>query len=131
MATLCAITFALPAAAQTLISPDQFLDMAVGKTLTFYHYQTGAFVGVEQFLNRSLTVWQEGEDTCVYGQISVPDGQICFLYDNDDSGVPVCWWPFLHDDRLMVRLAPFGQSEIQEVRSVTNETISCPNAPIS
>ncbi len=119
------------AMAQSMITPDAFLDAAVGKTLMFYEIRSGELVGTEQFLNRHVSVWREEGRGCVYGQITTPNGQICFLYDNDPDGIPVCWWPFLHQDRLMVRLASFADGEIQEVRSITESSLNCPNAPTS
>lgn len=120
-----------PAAAQFRITPDAFLDAAEGKTLSFYDMRTGELVGVEQYLSRSLSVWKQAGGRCVYGQITQRHGRICFLYDDDLDGLPVCWWPFADGDRLMVRLAAFVNAQIQEVRSITTEQISCPNAPVS
>ena len=119
------------ASAQTLISPEAFLDAVVGKTITFYDIRSNTLVGTEEFLNRSFSVWRmEGRD-CVYGQITTSNGQICFLYDDAPDGLPVCWWPFLHNNRLMVRLARFVGSETQEVRSITEDGLNCPSAPVS
>ncbi len=119
------------ATAQTRISPEAFLNAVQGKTVDFHEIRSGHLVGTEQFLSPSLSVWKERGDNCVYGQITTPNGQICFLYDNDLDGVPVCWWPFLHEDRLMVRLASFTGGEIQEVRRITEDGLDCPSAPIS
>ena len=123
----------LPAqvSAQTVITPDEFLDAVVGKTIKFYEVRSGFLVGTEQFLNRSTSVWRIEGRGCVYGQITTPNGQICFLYDDDPDGIPVCWWPFLHEDRLLVRLATFLNSETQEVRSITEDGVNCPSTPIS
>lgn len=129
--SLCAALLPGWASAQTMITPEAFLDAAVGKTLTFYEIRSGGLVGTEQFLNRRMSVWREEGQGCVYGQITTPNGQLCFLYDNDPDGIPVCWWPFLHEGRLMVRLASFVDGEIQEVRSMTDRGLDCPNAPLS
>ncbi|MCL6285390.1 hypothetical protein M3P21_17820 [Ruegeria sp. 2012CJ41-6] len=130
-AALGAIVMMSPASAQTRITPEAFLDAATGKTLSFYEIETGELVGVEQFLNRSLSVWKEPGQPCVYGKITTPEGRICFEYDNRPERPPVCWWPFARGDRFMVRLDVFLNAEIQEVRSITNEGIACPNAPTS
>lgn len=119
------------APAQTLISPDAFLDAVVGKTITFHEIRSGMLVGTEEFLSPTLSVWRMEGRGCVYGRITTPNGQICFLYDDAPDGLPVCWWPFLHNDRLMVRLARFTGSETQEVRSITEDSLNCPGAPIS
>nr|WP_174840330.1 MULTISPECIES: hypothetical protein [unclassified Ruegeria] len=118
------------AAAQTIISPEAFLEAVVGKTIQFYEIRSGILVGTEEFLNPSLSVWRAEGRGCVYGRITTPNGQLCFLYDDDEDGLPVCWWPFLHEDRLMVRLVEFPRSEIQEVRSITEDSLDCPVTPI-
>nr|WP_217359519.1 hypothetical protein [Ruegeria arenilitoris] len=117
--------------AQTRITPEAFLTAVQGKTVTFHDYPSGFLVGAEEFLSPTLSVWRMEGRGCVYGQITTPNGQICFLYDDDADGVPVCWWPFLHEDRLMVRLASFSRREIQEVRSITEDGLNCPSTPIS
>jgi len=117
--------------AQTRITPEAFLDAVQGKTVKFHDYPSGELVGTEEFLSPTLSVWRMEGRGCVYGQITTPDGQICFLYDDDPDGLPICWWPFLHEDRLMVRVATFAYSEIQEVRSITEDGLNCPSAPIS
>jgi len=131
IARLLAALLPAYASAQTVITPDEFLDAVVGKTIKFYEVRSGFLVGTEQFLNRSTSVWRMEGRGCVYGQITTPNGQICFLYDDDPDGIPVCWWPFLHEDRLLVRLATFLNSETQEVRSITEDGVNCPSTPIS
>ncbi len=119
----------VPVSAQELISPEMFLDLADGKTLTFHDYHSGDLVGVEEYLNRSLSVWRDRTGTCVYGRITTEDGKLCFLYDNDADGLPVCWWPFLDGDRILVRTARFWEVEVQEVVKVSEDGLSCPSAP--
>ncbi|WP_336508913.1 hypothetical protein [Ruegeria lacuscaerulensis] len=117
--------------AQTRITPEAFLDAVQGKTVKFHDYPGGDLVGTEEFLSRSLSVWRMEGRGCVYGQVTTPNGQICFLYDDDPDGLPVCWWPFLHEGRLMVRLATFSYTEIQEVLSISENGLDCPSTPIS
>ncbi len=131
LATLGVALIPAWASAQTVITPEAFLDAVVGKTLKFYEIRSGDLVGTEQFLTRATSVWREEGRGCVYGQITTPNGQICFLYDNDDDGIPVCWWPFFYKDRFMVRLASWSDGEIQEVRSITEAGVNCPSTPIS
>ncbi|MEX0284864.1 MAG: hypothetical protein AB3N23_09655 [Paracoccaceae bacterium] len=130
---LAALIAAVPliAQAQTRIAPEAFLAAVQGKTVKFHDYPSGVLVGTEEFLSPSLSVWRMEGRRCVYGQITTPNGQICFLYDDDPDGLPVCWWPFLHEDRLMVRLATFARTEIQEVLSISEDGLNCPSAPIS
>ncbi len=117
--------------AQTRISPEDFLSAVEGKTADFHEIHTGALVGIEQFLSSKLSVWWQPGLGCVYGQISVSNGQICFQYDDIGEGVYVCWWPFEHEGRLMVRESSFAFAEIQEIRRISNDNLDCPNAPIS
>ncbi len=118
------------APAQTLITPEAFLSAIVGKTITFHEIRSGMLVGTEEFLSPTLSVWRMEGRGCVYGQITTPNGQICFLYDDAPDGLPVCWWPYLYNDRLMVRLARFVGSETQEVRSISEDGLNCPSAPV-
>ena len=130
LAALCAVA-PVSTTAQTRITPEAFLTVVQGKTVRFHNFPSGDLVGTEEFLSPTVSVWRMEGRGCVYGQITTPDGQICFLYDDDADGLPVCWWPFEHEGRLMVRLTTFAYTEIQEVRSITEDGLSCPSAPIS
>lgn len=121
---------AAPALAQELITPGQFLDIAEGKTLTFHNWDTGSFFGIEQFLSRSLSVWRETGKDCVYGRVTAEGRELCFRYDNAPERL-VCWLPFRHGDRLLVRLARFSDPEVQEIVGISEDPIPCPNAPTS
>ena len=127
---LCVVT-PLATQAQTRITPEAFLGAVKGKTVRFYEIVSGDLVGTEEFLSQTVSVWRMEGRGCVYGQITTPDGQICFLYDDDVDGVPVCWWPFEHKGKLLVRLATFAYTEIQEVRSISDDGLNCPTAPVS
>ena len=115
--------------AQERITPDEFLDFADGKTLTFSDVSSGSIVGIEEFLSRKLTVWKDRSLTCVYGEIRIESDQLCFYYDRDQDGLPACWWPFRDGDRLFVLLADLGNYQAQEVTNVTTETLDCPEIP--
>ena len=115
--------------AQERISPEAFLDRAVGQTLTFELLGTGIVVGREEFLNRRLSVWREEGDTCVYGRVTVEDGKLCFLYDDRLDEPPVCWWTFQHEGQLLVYFAGSGDTEIQEVTRIDKNGLNCPVKP--
>ncbi|WP_271950279.1 hypothetical protein [Ruegeria faecimaris] len=132
-AAIAALVMAVPSAieAQTRITPEAFLGAVQGKTVKFHVYDSGMLVGTEEFLSPTLSVWRMEGKGCVYGKITTPNGQICFLYDDDEDGLPVCWWPFLYEDQLMVRMVGFSRTEIQEVRDISEKGLNCPSAPIS
>ena len=117
------------AVAQERVSPELFLDFALGKTLTFDTFPSGELVGVEEYLRRDLSVWRDRSGICVYGQISVENDQVCFLYDNDEDGVPICWITFLEGERWFVLSTNGRRSEIQEITGVTKEGLDCPESP--
>lgn len=118
-----------PAFGQERITPDAFLDDAVGKTLTFELLGTGNVVGREEFLNRRLSVWREEGDTCVYGRIEIEKDQLCFYYDHRGPEDPACWWTFRDGDRLLVLFAGSGDREIQEVTRIDDTGLDCPVKP--
>jgi hypothetical protein len=126
---LLGLIVASPAFGQERITPDAFLDTAVGKTLTFEMFGTGRVVGREEFLNRKLSVWREEGDTCVYGRITIEKDQLCFYYDHRGPEDPACWWTFRDEDRLLVLFAGDGEREIQEVTRIDESGLDCPVKP--
>ncbi len=115
--------------AQERITPDDFLDIANGRTLTFQDLHSGSVIGIEEYLTRKLSVWKDRSGRCVYGQITIEDGQLCFLYDDDRDGIPVCWWTFRDGDRLLVHLADLVDRQIQIVTEISDDTLDCPTVP--
>lgn len=130
-AAICAaMALATPGAAQDQITPDEFLDRAVGNTLSFYAVPSGRLVGIEEFLRRDLSVWRPRGGDCTYGRITVENGQLCFLYE-ELSDQPVCWYTFDMEGTLMVRLAQLSELDVQEVRDITTKSLNCPEEAIS
>ena len=84
-------------------------------------------VGVEEFLRCDLSVWREAGRGCVYGDVSVEDGQICFQYDDED--LPICWVPFSDGERFFFATGAPGPVEMQEVVAITDKTLDCPVKP--
>lgn len=116
-----------PSAAQDQISPELFLDQAVGNTLTFRGLSNNNFVGVEQFLRRDLSVWATANGRCTYGQIEIRGPLICFIYDdNPDPGN--CWTPFVDDGDLVVVGV---RGDMQRITQIEQRDISCEGAPLS
>ena len=119
---------ALPATAQQQITPDEFLDRAEGRTLTFADYASGSIVGVEQFLSRKLSVWAQSNGRCSYGHIELRGPLICFLYENFPNPEN-CWIPFNDGGELLVMSQrDFG---IQRITNVSDDEVTCQGAPLS
>ncbi|PSL21926.1 hypothetical protein CLV88_101350 [Shimia abyssi] len=119
------------ASAQTMISPDTFLDRATGKTLNFYLLGTENLVGIEQFLRRDLSVWKPVGGDCVYGKIVTDDRKICFHYDGYPNAEENCWVPFRDGEQLFVRTDRLLNPETHYVGEISERQIACENAPTS
>lgn len=117
------------AGAQERISPEVFLDAAVGRTLEFRVFPSGDYVGTEEFLRRDLSVWRAENQDCVYGDVSVVNDQLCFLYDDDADGLATCWATFADDGTYFVATGEPGAIEVQEVSSISEESLACPMKP--
>jgi len=116
------------AAAQEQISPDTFLELATGHTLTFTDYDSDFVVGVEQFLRRDQSVWAQSNGRCSYGTIEIRGPLLCFLYENFPNP-DNCWMPFRSDDGLLVMSA--ANRQIQRVTGITDEPVVCEGVPLS
>ena len=127
----CIATLALfigtPCLAQTQISPEMFLDQAVGKTLTFTEKRSGQTVGVEQFLSRDKSVWTAVDFRCTYGKIEVRGPLICFTF-KDYPNPENCWMPFIDDTGLLVMSRSF---DIQRITAITDDPVICEDVPLS
>lgn len=119
---------ALPIHAQEQLTPDGFLDLATGRTLTFSSVISGGVVGVEEFIRRDLSVWADDSGRCAYGRIEVRGALLCFIYE-DAPDPDNCWIPFLDDGALLVLSQ--RTTEVQRISEVTDTPISCEGAPIS
>ncbi|UWR21419.1 hypothetical protein [Sulfitobacter sp. S190] len=115
-------------AAQDQLAPDTFLDMIVGRTLTFGTIGEGRTVGVEQFLRRDRSVWADKTGRCTYGQIDIRGPYICFIYE-DYPDPENCWLPFNDTGRLLVMSKRRG--EVQQITDLSDDPVLCEDAPIS
>jgi len=116
------------AVAQQKITPQEFLDRANGKTLTFTDRNSGSVVGVEQFLNRELSVWAQSDGRCSYGKISVRGELMCFLYE-DFPNPDNCWLPLEADGELLVLST--GSFQILMITQINEKPVICEGAPLS
>ncbi|MEH6521052.1 hypothetical protein [Sulfitobacter sp.] len=119
---------ATQAAAQDQMSPDRFLDLIVGKTLSFSSMRTDGLVGEEQFLRRDLSVWADQTGRCTYGRIELRGPLICFVYE-DAPNPDNCWIPFMDNGTLLV-LSKWT-NEVQRISDISEEPITCEGAPLS
>ncbi len=116
------------AVAQEQLTPDGFLDLAHGRTLSFTNIQSGNLVGVEQFLRRDLSVWADETGRCTYGRIEQRGPLLCFLYeDAPDPGN--CWIPFIDEGTLLVLSE--RTREVQRISDISEKPVICEGAPTS
>ncbi len=98
-ALLISLFAALPALAETPISPDAFDRITRGKTFTF---GTGrSAYGAEEYLPGRRVRWSFLDGRCVDGTWFVERGLICFAYEGDPD--QHCWEFFLDGDALAAR----------------------------
>lgn len=131
MRALAAFWFLLaasPAAAQEQITPDAFLDLALGRTLSFTGVTSGQLVGVEEFLRRDLSVWADQSGRCTYGRIEQRGPLLCFVYE-DAPDPENCWIPFLDEGTLLVMAT--RSREVQRISDISEKPIVCEGAPTS
>ncbi len=116
--------------AQTLATPDSFLDFIVGRTGTFVARSSGRVVGEEYYIDRNTVIWDPVDGPCTFGVVEQRGNQLCFHYPFRET--PACWWVFRDADTWMVRSASrvFG-AEIQDVTDVRDAPLSCDAAPTS
>jgi hypothetical protein len=125
---LAAALLAAPAAAQDQITPDAFLELALGRTLTFSSMRTGGVVGVEQFIRRTLSVWADESGRCTYGRIELRGPLICFIYE-DFPDPNNCWIPFMDEGALLVLSQ--STNEVQRITDISEKPVICDGAPTS
>lgn len=128
LALIFAVAFAAPIAAQEQMTPDGFLDLVNGRTLSFSSVNTDGLVGVEEFLRRDLSVWADETGRCTYGRIEVRGPLLCFIYQ-DAPEPDNCWIPFNDDGTLLVMSQ--RTSEVQRISDISNEPVICDGAPTS
>ena len=85
---LLGLLAAAPAAAERVVTVEEFEAMVTGKTLRFDRH--GAPFGAEQYFEDKRVIWAFEGGECQRGiWFGNGDGQICFVYDSDPT--PQCW----------------------------------------
>ena len=76
------------AAAERVVTPQEFEGLVAGKTLRFDRF--GEPFGAEQYFPDKRVIWAFEDGTCERGiWFENGAGQICFVYDVDPA--PQCW----------------------------------------
>jgi len=125
---LLACLTAIPATAQEQMTPEGFLDLALGRTLSFTSKGSGNLVGVEQFLRRDLSVWADETGRCTYGRIEQRGPLLCFLYE-DAPDPDNCWIPFIDEGTLLVMAQ--RSNEVQRISDISEKPVICEGTPTS
>ncbi|KIN71737.1 hypothetical protein [Sulfitobacter guttiformis] len=110
------------------MTPQDFLDLAVNRTLSFTSVGSENLVGVEQFLRHDLSVWADETGRCTYGRIELRGPHLCFLYE-DAPDPNNCWIPFMDDGTLLVMSQ--GSREVQRISDISDKPVICEGAPVS
>lgn len=127
-AALIGVICAAPLAAQDQMTPGEFLELAVGRTLSFSNTRTGNLIGVEQFLRTDLSVWADQTGRCSYGRIEQRGPLLCFLYE-DAPDPDNCWIPFMDEGTLLVLSQ--RTREVQRISDISERPVTCEGAPTS
>lgn len=124
--TILAATFlaAFPAAAERVLTPDEFAAMAIGRTMHFDRF--GEAFGAEQYFEDGRVIWAFDGGGCQRGiWFANREGDICFVYSDDPA--PQCW-SFMEreDGRFVARLDGADPEEDLVSRRVSDEALDCP-----
>ncbi len=115
----------LVAAAERIVTAEEFAEMVTGRTLHFD--RGGSAFGAEQYFEDSRVIWEfEDGGTCQRGiWFENVSGQICFVYDTDPA--PQCW-DFLEGDDGSFRARLDGSEPDDDLvmRDTSDEPLDCP-----
>lgn len=124
--TIILCLFALPAAAQNLMSAEEFDAYTRGKTFTYG--SMGGPYGREQYLPDRRVRWSFLDGQCHAGEWYEEAGLICFVYDIEPE--PQCWSFLREEDGLIARFEndPLA-GELYEVEQ-SRAPLSCPGPDV-
>jgi len=108
------------------LSGQEFEAYATGKTLSYA--QDGVVWGSEQYLPGRKVIWAFTEDECQYGRWFEDQGNICFVYNNDET--PQCW-RFFHEATGLraIFMGADGGTQLSEVGQ-SKTPLSCPGPDV-
>jgi hypothetical protein len=117
---------ALPVAAQTPLTAEEFEAHVTGKTVTYRQGQS--LFGIEEYLDGRKVRWSVAPGECQSGSWYPEDRSICFVYEYDP--VPHCW-TFWKEDGALVALSDTGQPGEELYEADRSETpLDCPGPDI-
>ncbi len=121
------LSLALPAAAERIISPEEFEAMSQDKTL--YFTQNGAPYGVERYYEDRQSTWQYEDGSCIEGRWFPVNDTICFVYENAPLS-PQCWIFAERGGNFYARTDGTPAGALSELRLAGEDTkaLNC-NAP--
>jgi len=120
---LALVLLAASAAAEEVpLTPDELLDRLIGTTAVFTTVPGDRPVGIEYFPSRQRSFWQRTGGTCVNGEMTIREDQLCFRYE-DQPDVAHCWTSFDEDGELFVRSA--GSGQVQRVSPAEGLPFDC------
>lgn len=124
VAAALSAALALPAAAETLVTPEAFEAMSQGRTLHFT--LDGAPFGSEQFLPGRRTIWRFADQGCEHGVWRAEGERICFSYRSTAS--PICWRFLQAEDGFTAALVEGGAETGLRLHMAGMETapLACP-----
>lgn len=117
------LLLALPAAAEEVVTGEEFRALAEGQTL---HFELGGGpYGSEQYLPGNRTLWRFGTEECEEGVWWEEAGTICFRYDSNP--VSQCWIVTRRNGDVFARTVDDadGSGELRLARR-DREPLACP-----
>ncbi len=125
-AALALLFLAIPALAETPITPEVFEAHVTGKTLTYRQF--GTLFGIEEYLPDRKVRWSTAPNECQYGSWYPQGENICFVYEYDPT--PACW-TFWMKDGALVALSTSGIAgeELHEV-DASDQGLPCPGPDV-
>ena len=106
--------FAVPAAAETPLTPSEFEDLVTGRTLS---YATGGVpYGVEEYLHDRRVRWSHLDGDCEEGRWYAAGDEVCFVYEGLET--PQCWQFFRRGDDLVAEFRNALSPELYELSSI-------------
>ncbi|GIT90878.1 hypothetical protein JANAI62_13320 [Jannaschia pagri] len=124
LATAALMAWPLTAAAERVVTPQEFEQMVHGKTFYFDRY--GEPFGSEQYFTDKRVIWAFEGGQCQRGiWFANAEGNICFVYDSDPA--PQCWhFIEMPGGGFHARVVGDPPSEDLVTSDVDAEPIDCP-----